>query len=235
MQLPLFFTKDLSSNNNQITLDETASKHIIQVLRMKEGEELSLTDGKGKLINTIIETEHKKAAVVRILSSENIPRNANRRSIAISPIKNASRFEWFLEKATEIGIDEIILLICHRTEKINFRLERMQSILTSAMLQSQQPWLPEIYGPVKFDKFISNNPYNLKCIAHCLEGEKRSMKSIDLNGCESRIILIGPEGDFTKDEVASAIRNDYMPVSLGNTRLRTETAGIVAITLLQND
>lgn len=232
MALQLFYSRELSPPYNNVTLDEQTSRHAIQVLKMKAGDEIKLTDGKGLVVTAAISSENKKAAVADIITRESIPVSQSRKSIAISPIKNSGRFEWFLEKVTEIGINEIILIICKRTEKQNFRLERMQSIVTSAMLQSQQAWLPEIYGPVKFEKFIANNPYDSKYIAHCEDGEKLLLRDVNTGIGLSSIVLIGPEGDFTSDEVNLALDNNYKPVSLGATRLRTETAGIVAAALI---
>jgi 16S rRNA (uracil1498-N3)-methyltransferase len=155
-------------------------------------------------------------------------------SIAISLIKNNSRFEWFLEKATEIGVSEIIPLICERTEKQNFRLDRMKTILVSAMLQSQQTWLPALYEPIKFTQFITSAIDAKKMIAHCEEGEnKRSLVS-ETGMKKNKLILIGPEGDFSTNEVEAALANNFTAVALGETRLRTETAGIVAASLLCN-
>ncbi|MEO5647377.1 MAG: RsmE family RNA methyltransferase [Chitinophagaceae bacterium] len=233
MVLPFFYSKEFSPNDDLITLDEQTSRHTIQVLRMKEGDELKLTNGKGLVVTASISSTNKKAAVVKIISREIIPGSTLKKCIAISPIKNSGRFEWFLEKVTEIGVNEIILLICHRTEKQNFRLERIKSIIVSAMLQSQQAWLPEIYGPVKFEKFIAGNSYSFKYIGHCAEDEKQLLKLQPCDSTGSRIVLIGPEGDFTHEEVKLASGQGYIPVSLGNTRLRTETAGIVAAVLIQ--
>ena len=244
MSLPIFFQEELSPGTS-FKLSEETSKHIIQVLRMKEGEHLQLTNGKGKIITAEIITEHKKATEVKVLSTSNIPPRTSNITIAISLIKNNSRFEWFLEKATEIGISEIIPLICERTEKQNFRHDRMRSILISAMLQSQQAWLPILHEPVKFKEVIKNSTRHNKFIAHCDEDKKTDLAKIinhknvgtsqvlpmgeDLGGA---LILIGPEGDFTKEEIDLAKQNNFIPVSLGDTRLRTETAGIVPAVLL---
>lgn len=217
-------------NDTSFTLTEETSKHIIQVLRMKEGEQLRLTNGRGKIITAEIINEHKKATGVKVISTSNIPPRTSNITIAISLIKNNSRFEWFLEKATEIGVSEIIPLLCERTEKQNFRHDRMKNILISAMLQSQQAWLPALHEPVKFKEIIKNSAYQKRFIAHCDEDEKATIGNQSIN--QSSIILIGPEGDFTKEEIASAKQNNFIPVSLGETRLRTETAGIVAAVLL---
>src|SRR6185312_13462142 len=168
-----------------------------------------------------------------IIQQSFLPQAKPEITIAISLIKNRTRFEWFIEKATEIGIQSIIPLICKRTENIHFRRERMQSIITSAMLQSRQVWLPELSEPIKMSDVIKAQDCDQKFIAHCLEEEKKELRSDSAHSSDSKIILIGPEGDFTEDEIQSALQQNYIPVSLGATRLRTETAGIVAAVLLK--
>ncbi len=231
MSLPFFYEENLTGSD-RFFLTEASSKHIAQVLRMQEGEQVLLTNGKGEIWTVEIVVAHKRQTEVRVIEKSLVPRREPKISIAISFIKSASRFEWFLEKATEIGITEIIPLICKRTEKSHFRLERMQTILISAMLQSRQAWLPELRDPIKINDLVKDATYNQKFIAHCLETDKKELKNISLEKA-SRIILIGPEGDFTDDEIESALAQNYIPVSLGDTRLRTETAGLVAAVLLK--
>ena len=236
MPLPYFFVPQLTNGNEILTLDEDQSKHIIQVLRMQNGEEILLTDGKGTKAHTVIIDDHRKHCVVKILSIINEEESQAKVSIAISLIKNTSRFEWFLEKATEIGINEIIPLLCERTEKEKFRLDRMQNILISAMLQSQQCWLPVLHEPVSFNELLNQDRDGNKFIAHCLQEQKQQLSSFTHHSSliTHSLILIGPEGDFTEKEIQSALEKNFIPVALGNTRLRTETAGIVAATLLAN-
>jgi len=149
-------------------------------------------------------------------------------------LKNSNRFEWFLEKATEIGINEIIPLICERTEKQKFRYDRMKGICTSAMLQSQQVWLPILHEPRPFNHLtIEQFKQSQKFIAHCIEEKKRNLSDLVNDSLPSQIILIGPEGDFTPDEIQLALQNHFIAVSLGETRLRAETAGVVAATILR--
>jgi len=229
MSLPFFFKEEFSKET-VFTLNEETSKHIIQVLRMKNGEQLQITNGKGKIITAEIISENKKATDVKLLASDNCQQRANKISIAISLIKNIHRFEWFLEKATEIGVSDIIPIICERTEKQNFRYDRMKNILISAMLQSQQGWLPNLHEPKKFTEIVKISEYQNKYIAHCIKDEKKQLVNQLIK--KSSIILIGPEGDFTKDEIELAKQNNFKAVSLGETRLRTETAGIVACVLL---
>jgi 16S rRNA (uracil1498-N3)-methyltransferase len=233
MALPFFYTESVDSNTKELVLNEDTSKHIVNVLRMHAGEQLQLTDGKGNLITAAIKEAHKKHCSVTVTDSQFIARHSPQVTIAISLIKNTSRFEWFLEKATEIGISKIIPLRCERTEKQNFRYERMKGILISAMLQSQQTWLPVLDEPTKYENMkIWKCENGINLIAHCMDGAKQKLSHSQIFTSPHSLICIGPEGDFTKQEIELAMQNDFIPVSLGNTRLRTETAGIVAATLL---
>jgi len=203
---------------------------------MEEGEKLNLTDGKGNLFVAAIAKADKKKCTVNIFSTERIAPPKRRVSICISILKNANRFEWFLEKSTEIGVSEIVPLICKRTEKQNFRLDRMQQILISAMIQSKQCWMPLLGEPVKFNAFLDSqkpNSFQQKFIAHCIPEEKRNLADLLNSNLSSQIILIGPEGDFTTDEIEKAREHHFIPVALGDTRLRSESAGIVAATLMK--
>ena len=232
MLLPFFFEENLTDEEN-FTLSEETSRHIVQVLRINENENLLVTNGKGQVLTARLIKANKKNAEVQIISKSVRPKIVPQISIGISPIKNTNRFEWFLEKATEIGVSDIIPIICERTEKSHFRYDRMKNIVISAMLQSRQAWLPILHQPVKFKEIMENHGYKNKLIAHCIDDEKSRLSSeLILKG--DRIILIGPEGDFTKEEVLTEHKNNYIPVSLGETRLRTETAGIVAAVLLLN-
>lgn len=258
MALPFFYIANYDEQP-VIELEEEAARHIVQVLRMKEGDQLHLTNGKGILILAEISATGKKYCAVRVLETSTQPAPERKVSIAISLVKNPSRFEWFLEKATEIGVSEIIPLICSRTEKEKFRHDRLNAICISAMLQSQQVWLPVLHEPVKFEnmgKWKSENGINL--IAHCEEGVKSGLQHLHISTSPHlhistsphshistsphshisisphSLICIGPEGDFTPDEIAQALKEGFQPVTLGNTRLRTETAGIVAASLLVN-
>jgi 16S rRNA (uracil1498-N3)-methyltransferase len=235
MSLPFFYIEEILPINNSISLNEETSKHIVQVLRMQNGEQLNLTDGVGNIYLSTISNNNKKSCVVEINSILNTIKSEAEITIAISILKNVSRFEWFLEKATEIGVTKIIPLICERTERTHFRYERMNGILISAMLQSQQTWLPVLHQPTKFsDLIISQFDNSLKFIAHCEEEKKQSITHHSISKSSNQIILIGPEGDFSKEEIALALQNNFIPVTLGNTRLRSETAGVVAATLLRN-
>ena len=232
MSTPYFYINQECRVGQEIILPEETSKHMIQVLRMEAGETISLTNGTGGFGEAVITDPHKKKCRVEVKGYTSIPPAPLTISIAISPLKNASRFEWFLEKATEIGVNEIIPLICSRTEKQRLRRDRMQGILVSAMLQSQQVWLPVLREPVRFSDAIGHQPMENKWIAHCDETEERSALA-DQDSRGKSIILIGPEGDFTPEEVTQAMAVGYKPVSLGHTRLRTETAGIAAAVMLR--
>jgi 16S rRNA (uracil1498-N3)-methyltransferase len=243
MNLPYFYEPCISSPYHILT--EETSKHCVQVLRMKEGEQLQLTDGKGNLFTAVITKADKKNCEVKIEDTKlqdatcnqpetgKLKQSTGNTSIAISLLKNFTRFEWFLEKAAEIGVKEIQPLICAHTEKENFRFNRLNNILISAMLQSKQTWLSQLHQPKKFDVFINENFDGIKLIAHCKEETKSSINTLDLKN-KNAIMLIGPEGDFSEQEIDAALKNNFIPVSLGNTRLRSETAGIVAATLLCN-
>ncbi|MCW3087294.1 MAG: ribosomal small subunit methyltransferase [Sediminibacterium sp.] len=232
MSLPFFYEPAISQSSAHFTLGEETSKHCIQVLRMKAGEQLQLTNGKGSLFTATIVNGDKKKTVVLPGQPKIIPPHGKKISIAISLLKNAGRFEWFLEKATEIGISEIQPLLCNRTEHSRFRHERMNAILIAAMLQSQQAWLPVLHEPIEFTKFIRQSPYQQKLIAHCVDGQKQFIKDLPIAGDTQ--ILIGPEGDFNSEEIKLALDSHYLPVSLGETRLRAETAGVVAASLSVN-
>ncbi len=231
MALPFFYIAEYTDSQKTITLDEDTSRHVVQVLRMKAGEQLNLTDGKGTLLTCEITDDHKKHCVVAIKEVRHKAEGARKISVGISLLKNSNRFEWFLEKATELGVTGIIPLICERTEKEKFRHDRLQGICISAMLQSQQVWLPVLHEPVSFtDLQFSQYSNHQKFIAHCEESNKTPLTDQPIN--QLTIILIGPEGDFTPAEIELAVSNGFIPVALGDTRLRTETAGVAAATLL---
>jgi 16S rRNA (uracil1498-N3)-methyltransferase len=234
MSLPFFYVEDVEQS--EIRLDEDTSKHVVSVLRMNEGARLNLTDGKGNLIEAEITDAHKKKCAVKIVSKRYNDADGRKTIIGISILKNTSRFEWFLEKATEIGIKEIIPLICDRTEKEYFRYDRMKGILVSAMLQSQQVWLPVLHQPVGFGQLLRLEEINRieqRFIAHCRPEQKEKLSDTVDRSKPAQIVLIGPEGDFTPEEIEFALKYHFIPVSLGNTRLRTETAGMVAATILK--
>ena len=229
MDLPYFFEQVLPNKHQTIRLSAETHKHSAQVLRMKPGDGLLLTNGNGLLCKATISETDKKQTLVTITEQVQHPQPERKISIGLSLLKNAGRFEWFLDKATELGVYEIIPLLCKRTEKQHFRYERMQQITIAAMLQSKQTRLPVLQQPTTVYSVLSQQKNSCKLIAHCHEGHKQTIQKFH---SEKEIcILIGPEGDFTEEEVAQAIQQQFIPITLGTTRLRTETAGIVAATL----
>lgn len=233
--MAFFFVDTISERGSTQVLSEETSRHVVQVLRMVSGDELRLTDGKGQVANAVIVNDHKKKCEVTIQDIVTEPRPASQHTIAISLLKNNTRLEWFLEKAAELGLSRIVPLICARTEKQHFRFERMNTILISAMLQSQQAWQTELLPPISFNEFVSRpRPENsASYIAHCEQGEKLSLLSPQAREASQKLVLIGPEGDFTPEEIALAVTKGFQPLELGKTRLRTETAGLIAATFIQ--
>lgn len=234
MAYPFFYIESFDPSSKQIVLDEANSKHAVQVLRMLPDEFLNLTDGKGHLITAVITDNHKRHCTVEVKSVQFIPKPERSVSIALSLLKNASRFEWFLEKATEIGVTAIFPFISERTERTHYRMDRLQGILISALLQSQQVWLPVMEEPVQFENLKIGEFENfLKLIAHCEDSVKKAFSNFQITKFSNSLMLIGPEGDFTPSEIEYAISNGFQPVSLGENRLRSETAAIVAATLMK--
>jgi len=235
MEIPYFFHES-ASVGEQVNLDETNSRHAMQVLRMQQGDLLQLTNGQGILWSGTISAAGKKSCMVSIEKEEKLPRSVLRKfAVGISPLKNTGRFEWFLEKATELGIAEIFPLLCLRTVREKFRHDRMRQICISAMLQSRQVWLPVLHEPQPYAKFIGGelaHAYNQRWIAHCEGYEKHHLARVLQPGMLDSLLLIGPEGDFTNEEIFAATNAGYVAVSLGQTRLRTETAGVVGAALL---
>jgi 16S rRNA (uracil1498-N3)-methyltransferase len=222
----------IATGMTQFTMSETSSKHCIQVLRMDVGENIEITNGQGGLFHASIQIAHKKNTLVTITKAIQIERPKQKLHVGISLLKNAVRLEWLFEKATEMGITNITALVCERTIHERFKTERMQQIIQSAMIQSQQTWLPILTEPMPFQQFIEQATAIQKLIAHCEPLNKTSIKSIEAS--EDLVLLIGPEGDFTPSEIEAAISKNFTPIDLGPTRLRTETAGIFALSVLKN-
>lgn len=224
--MQLFYTPDIISDTYK--LDKEESTHCVRVMRLKEGSQIHITDGRGNLYNARLISADVKECIAEII--ETIP-DYNKKNfhlhIAIAPTKNIDRFEWFLEKATEIGINEITPIICEHSERTVIKPDRLQKIIISAMKQSLKTYLPVLNEAVKFNDFLETTFEENKYIAHCEKNEKTALQ-IACKKAQSALILIGPEGDFSLSEIKKAIENNYLPISLGNSRLRTETAGIVA-------
>jgi len=232
MSVPYFYEPLIATGMTQFTLSETSSKHCVQVLRMDVGEQIDITNGQGGLFHATIQVAHKKNAVVTITASKQTDRPKQKLQLGISLLKNAVRLEWLFEKATEIGVTSITPLVCERTIHERFKTERMQQIIQSAMIQSQQTWLPVLSETMPLLQFITNGSAAQKLIAHCEPLPKTSIQSIEPS--DDLLLLIGPEGDFAPSEIEAAIAKDFMPIDLGPTRLRTETAGIFALSCLKN-
>lgn len=225
--MQLFYNPDIKSTDTFFQFDKEESKHIIKVLRKKGGDIIYITNGKGNLFHSEITLESEKKCEVKIVKIDNFKAKKYHLHIAIAPTKMNDRLEWFLEKATEIGIDEISPIICDHSERKIYKIDRAEKIIQAAMKQSNQFYLPKINEPVSFSDFIKSDSNSLKFIAHCEEYKKNLFKD-SFQASENVLILIGPEGDFSPKEIALSLKNNFIPVSLGNTRLRTETAGVVA-------
>lgn len=226
--MQLFYNSEITENDSQFTFDKTESRHIVKSLRKREGDELYITNGKGVLFTVRVVLANDKRCLVEIVDATV---KENTRSyqlhIAIAPTKNNDRLEWFLEKATEIGIDEITPIICANSERKVIKEERLEKIIQSAMKQSLKFTLPILNRSKTFSEFIKQEHSGDLYIAHCEDQEKKSLAK-EISSQKQITILIGPEGDFNPIEIQQALDNDFKPVSLGETRLRTETAGIVA-------
>jgi 16S rRNA (uracil1498-N3)-methyltransferase len=222
----LFYTPDISGN--AYTLNEEESKHCVKVLRLEEGSIVSLIDGKGGLYSARITQAHHKHTQLQIIDfKESYGRRNHYLHIAVAPTKNIERLEWFLEKSTELGIDEITPIICDRSERKEVKIDRLTKVITSAVKQSIKAFHPKLNEAIRLKTFLSNQINGQKFIAHCIGDKKTTLKEqIVLNG--EYIILIGPEGDFTPAEVQQSINAGFVPISLGNSRLRTETAALEA-------
>lgn len=225
--MQLFYNPNISEKDTTFNFDKDESRHIVKVLRKKTGDLLHITNGYGWLFEaelTLVDTKH---CTVKILTQKLQAKRSFSLHLAVAPTKMNDRYEWFLEKATEIGIEEITPIICDNSERKVIKLERFEKILQSAMKQSLQCYLPKLNEPVSFKDFIDTSFSATRFIAHCENTDKKSLKSL-LKPNNDTVILIGPEGDFSVKEIKMALATDYIPVTLGNTRLRTETAAIVA-------
>jgi len=227
----LFYTENFSPENNQLSDEE--AKHCLRVLRKQQGDTIQITNGKGELYTGTLDSIGKRA-FVKITSTEQIKKTRNYYlHIAIAPTKNMDRLEWFLEKCTEIGIDEISLLLTSHSERKKIRFDRVEKIVLSAMKQSHQMHLPKCNDLTSYKDFLSQDfsTYQ-KLICHCeSDFEKGNLKQYPK--AEKVLILIGPEGDFSLNEIELAYKNGFKGLDLGINRLRTETAGIVACQNIQ--
>ncbi len=227
--MQLFYNPEIVNSTQQVTFDKTESRHIVRVLRKKEGDKIFITNGFGQLFTSEVIIANDKKCLVKITHIEDYKKPWNYYlHIAIAPTKLNDRLEWFLEKATEIGIDEITPIICEHSERKIVKTERMEKIIHSAAKQSLKYHFPKLNEPITFSQFINSNFDGQLFIAHCEETDKKSLKS-ELKPQLKTTILIGPEGDFSTKEIQQSLEHNFIPVSLGESRLRTETAGIVAV------
>ena len=225
--MQLFYNPNINEATENFSFDKEESKHIIKVLRKKDTDILHVTNGLGFLFTTEITLASDSKCTVKIISFEKTNPSKSRLHLAVAPTKMNDRYEWFLEKATEIGIQEITPIICDHSERKVVNNERFDKILLAAMKQANELYLPKLNPAITFKEFMNLQNDDIKYIAHCEETDKKTLKSV-LQPNQNITMLIGPEGDFSQKEITLALSNDYIPVSLGNTRLRTETAAIVA-------
>jgi 16S rRNA (uracil1498-N3)-methyltransferase len=225
--MQLFYNPFIDETTEKFTFNREESKHIIKVLRKKDKDKLFVTNGLGYLFTTEITLSSDSKCSVQILEFEKKPTAPYHLHLAVAPTKMNDRYEWFLEKATEIGIQEITPIICDRSERRVINSDRFEKIIQTAMKQSKGLYLPKLNPAIAFKEFIHQKKSELNFIAHCEETDKKTLKSV-LQANKSISLLIGPEGDFSEKEIGLALEQKYIPISLGTSRLRTETAAIVA-------
>jgi 16S rRNA (uracil1498-N3)-methyltransferase len=228
----LFYNPNIQGDFFQ--LEEQESKHAIRVLRLVKGDRVVAVDGRGGWYEAVIAEDHPKRCKLRIVSeTRDYHPLSYSLHLAVAPTKNLDRFEWFLEKATEIGISEITPLICRRSERRQVKLERLEKILVSAMKQSLKAYKPKLNKPLSLEEFLRIDRQGTLGIAHCHRDKRKGIHELGQEGTYT--MLVGPEGDFTEGELSAALDAGYVPVHLGESRLRTETAAIyitAAISLL---
>lgn len=225
--MQLFFDPSLDNSSSQFSFSSEESRHIVKVLRKKEGDILFITNGKGLVFKAKITYASLKKCQAKIVSKKKKHGSMHYLHLVVAPTKMNDRFEWFLEKATEIGVNEITPIICQRSERKIIKLERLQKVIQSAMKQSLQAYLPKLNPAISYEDYLSLEKTGLLFIAHCVKGEKVELKR-RVAADKDVTVLIGPEGDFTTKEIDQALKKGFLPVSLGKNRLRTETAALVA-------
>tara|TARA_R110002020_G_scaffold91560_2_gene222316 strand:+ start:57715 stop:58419 length:705 start_codon:yes stop_codon:yes gene_type:complete len=225
--MQLFYDPQLEVHTEQFSFTEEESKHIVRVLRKKVDDSLQITNGKGHIFQAKILVPNPKNCVAAITSATPYPQRPYKLHLAVAPTKLNDRFEWFLEKATEIGVDQITPIYCDRSERRSVKPGRMEKVVQSAMKQSLQAYLPQLNGAVAFREFMEVEHAGAGFIAHCEEGVRTELKARTKPNTDMTI-LIGPEGDFSPLEIKLALERGFLPVALGANRLRTETAAIVA-------
>ena len=228
--MQLFYNSEITEQSKEIKFNKEESRHIVKVLRKKEGDILHITNGKDFLFKVeIIFVSDKKCTGKVIDFKKTVNKRDYYLHVAIAPVKNIDRFEWFLEKATEIGIDEITPILCKNSERKILKKERLLKIVTSAMKQSLQHRLPKLNDLTNFEDFITDDFEGQRFIAHCENDTQKNSLKHYVKTKSNYTILIGPEGDFTSEEIEKSKKNGFFPISLGNNRLRTETAGLIIV------
>ncbi|WP_142785940.1 16S rRNA (uracil(1498)-N(3))-methyltransferase [Changchengzhania lutea] len=225
--MQLFYNPNITETTKDFSFDKEESRHIVKVLRKSSGDTLHITNGNGWLFTAEVTIPDIKKCVVKIVSKTLQPKRHYNLLLAVAPTKMNDRYEWFLEKATEIGVDTITPIICAHSERKIIKTDRFEKILQSATKQSLNCYLPKLNDAMSFKDFLNQKHKGDLFIAHCEKTDRKSLKQV-LKPKTDIMILIGPEGDFSVKEIETAIQNKFIPVTLGNTRLRTETAAIVA-------
>lgn len=229
MALPLFYQDTRLENSAELLLDEETGRHVVQVLRMQHGEQLRLTDGKGRSALTTISRAEKKKCFVTVSNVQHHERRKTGLHMCVAFTKNASRNEWLLEKVTEMGVETIIPVMATRTERERIRYDRWQNIIVAALIQSQQYYLPELAQALSIKEILQRfNGTEQKLVGHCMEGVERTLLAKGMEKEKETVILIGPEGDFTQEEVLLCNEHGFHGISLGINRLRTETAAMAS-------
>lgn len=232
LNMQLFYTPEIQPHHPTFMLSEEESKHAIRVLRLTQGEKIHLVDGRGGLYETEIIDAHPKRTTLRVLSvQENFGKLSYEVHLAVAPTKNIDRIEWFLEKATEVGLTSYTPIICEHSERKEVKVERLEKVAIAAMKQSLKAYLPTVKPAITFNKFIQEAAQDKEIsmgIAHCVDSEKKYI-STSFSSKGKYLILIGPEGDFSEKEISQAIEAGFVPLSLGEARLRTETAALTSV------
>ena len=226
--MQLFYNPDITEVSKQFSFNKEESKHIAKVLRKKEGDTLNITNGKGWLFKAEITLIRQNKCSVKVISKELKPKRGYNLHLAVAPTKMNDRYEWFLEKAMEIGVHEITPVICDHSERKVVKLERYERVLLSAMKQSLHLSFPKLNEPVSFQEFMDRPLKGSMLIAHCEHVMEKPYLQKKVHPWQAVNILIGPEGDFSQEEIKSALSHGWEQISLGESRLRTETAAIVA-------
>jgi len=226
--MQLFFNSDINEKSDSFSFSKTESKHIVKVLRKRTGDSLMITNGKGVLFYAKIQKSEIKNCTVKITSTHKQPKSEYTLHLAVAPTKMNDRYEWFLEKSVEIGITSITPIICDHSERKVVKIDRFEKILQSSMKQSLNYYLPKLNPVMTFSDFINQKHDGELFIAHCINSGKRKSLKETLTPKLNTTILIGPEGDFSTNEISMALKHQFTPITLGHSRLRTETAAIVA-------